>query len=78
MNTINVLNTQYLHSANRTIETISINNKVFYIYNHQGQYFRLFDQKEELGNYLDAKPYKMLCEFYSEEALDNYLLQASK
>jgi len=75
MNTINVLNTQYLHFANRTIETISINDKkVFYLYNHQGQYFKLFDQKEELTNYLNALPYRMVTEFYSEEELDNYLL----
>jgi len=75
MNTINVLNTQHLHFANRTIETLIINEQhTLFLYNHQGQYFKLFDQKKELKNYLNALPYKMLCEFYSEEELDNYLL----
>jgi len=78
-NDVNVIGTEYLHSANRTIETTSVNNeKVFYLYNHQGQYFKLFDQKKELTNYLNALPYRMVTEFYSEEALDDFLLQASK
>jgi hypothetical protein len=33
----------------------------------------LFDQKEELKNYLNALPYRMLTEFYSEEAVDAFL-----
>jgi hypothetical protein len=48
--------------------------KTLYLYNHQGQYYKLFDQKEELTNYLNAMPYRMVSEFYSEEELDNYLL----
>jgi hypothetical protein len=75
MQTINTLHTGYVNFANRTIETVLIGGlKTLFIYNHQGQYYKLFDQKKELTNYLNALPYKMLCEFYSEEELDNYLL----
>jgi len=73
-NLIIQLDVSFLHFANRTIETISINIKVFYLYNHQGQYFKIFDKKKELINYLNALPYRMLTEFYSEEEVDNYLL----
>lgn len=68
------LNTQYHHYANRTIDTLLISgSKKLYLYNHQGQYFKLFDQKEELDNYLNALPYQMLCEFYSEEEVDIFI-----
>ncbi|MEX0996918.1 MAG: hypothetical protein WDZ45_07710 [Flavobacteriaceae bacterium] len=68
------LNTHYHHFANRTIETLLIGgSKKLYLYNHQGQYFKLFDQKEELDNYLKALPYQMLCEFYSEEEVDIFI-----
>jgi len=75
MNSIKVLNTSYLHYSNRTIETLLINEQhTLFLYNHQGQYYKLFDQKKELKNYLNALPYRMVSEFYSEEELDNYLL----
>ncbi|WP_339610832.1 hypothetical protein [uncultured Planktosalinus sp.] len=75
MNKIQLLDTQYLNNANRTIETLLINgSKKLYLYNHQGQYYKIFDQQKELNNYLNAKPYQMLCEFYSEEAVDAFLL----
>ncbi len=73
-NDVNVISMEYLHSANRTLETISINKeKVLYVYNHQGQYYKIFDQKKELTNYLKALLYKMIKEFYNEEELDAYL-----
>jgi|GEM_PF-5871539 len=79
MNKVDLIGTQNVFFANRTLETLIINEQqTLFLYNHQGQYFKVFDQKEELDNYLDAKPYKMLCEFYSEEALDDFLLHASK
>ncbi len=74
MNKIELLDTRYLHYSNRSLETLLINEQqTLYLYNHQGQYYKLFDQKEELDKYLNALPYEMLCEFYSEEALDVYL-----
>jgi hypothetical protein len=67
-------NISYLHFANRTIETISVTiKKVLYIYNHQGQYYKLFDQKKELTNYLNGLPYQILCELYSEEEVDIFI-----
>lgn len=74
MNKIDLIDTQNVFFANRTIETLLINEQqTLYLYNHQGQYFKLFDQKEELDNYLNAVPYKMLGEFYSDEEVDAYL-----
>lgn len=74
MNTIELLDSNYFQSTNRTLETLQINNQqTLYLYNHQGQYYKIFDQKEELDKYLNALPYEMLCEFYSEEALGVYL-----
>lgn len=74
MNKVDLIYTQTVFFANRTLETLLINEQqTLYVYNHQGQYYKLFDQKEELNNYLNAQPYKMLCEFYSEEAVDAYL-----
>jgi hypothetical protein len=79
MNKVDLIDTQNVLFANRTIETLLINEQqTLYLYNHQGQYFKLFDQKKELTNYLNALPYRMVTEFYSEEALDDFLLQASK
>ena len=79
MNKIELQDTNYLHQANRTLETLLINEqKTLYLYNHQGQYYKLFNQKKELDNYLNARPYKMVCEFYSEEAVDEFLEKNSK
>jgi hypothetical protein len=69
------MNNEVYLRANRTIETLLINEQhTLFLYNHQGQYYKLFDQKKELKNYLNALPYRMVSEFYSEEELDNYLL----
>lgn len=74
MNNIQFINTTYLH-PNRTLETLQLpNGQLYYLYNHQGQYYKLFDQKEELDKYLNALPYEMLCEFYSEAAVDVFLM----
>lgn len=74
MNKVDLIDTQNVFFANRTLETLLINEQqTLYLYNHQGQYYKLFDQKEELKNYLNALPYQMVGEFYSEEALDKFL-----
>lgn len=74
MNTISFLNTIYLH-PNRTLETLQLpNGQVYYLYNHQGQYYKLFNEKGELENYLNALPHYMAGEFYSEAAVDVYLM----
>ena len=70
--------TSYINSTNRTIETLQIgSSKKIILYNHQVQYIKLFDQKVELTNYLNALPYRMFNEFYSEEKMDKYLLSLS-
>lgn len=74
MNTIELLDSNYFQSANRTIETLQINGQqTHYLYNHQGEYYKVFNQKQELNKYLNALPYQMVGEFYREEAVDEFL-----
>lgn len=75
MNKVGLLNTQNVFFANRTIETIQLNNgQLYYVYNHQGQYYKVFNNKQQLNNYFENQPYAMLAEFYQEEDLDAFLL----
>jgi hypothetical protein len=70
-----LLNTAYINFANRTLETIQLNNgQLYYVYNHQGQYYKVFDHLEQLHLYFEGRPYKMLVEFYEEYSLDAFLL----
>lgn len=74
MNRVIVIDTKNVYFANRTLETLQLpNGQGYYLYNHQGQYYKLFTQKEELDCYLNALPYTMFREFYSEAALEAYL-----
>ena len=63
---------------NRTLETIQLNNgQLYYVYYHQGQYYKVFDSLKQLDLYFDSKPYEMLKEFYDEGSLDAFLLKHS-
>ena len=76
MNTINTLRTTYLQS-NRTVDTIKLENeeatKYFYLYNHEGLLYRLFDSKTAISDFFNNNPSEFL-EFEDDETLDNYLL----
>lgn len=64
MNKVDLIDKQNVFFANRTIEILLINEQqTLFLYNHQGQYYKLFDQKEEVENYLNALPYQMVCDF---------------
>tara|TARA_R110000850_G_C9994993_1_gene467539 strand:+ start:13048 stop:13284 length:237 start_codon:yes stop_codon:yes gene_type:complete len=78
MNNVVLIDTQNVFFANRTIETLLVKQQTLYLYNHQGQYYKLFEQKKELENYLNAMPYRMLQEFYCEEALDAFLVKGEQ
>jgi hypothetical protein len=75
MNTVTTLRTEYLHFANRSIETVLIGGiKILYIYNHQGQYFKLFESIGTLSNYLSGQKVKTRAEFIDEIEMDEFLL----
>lgn len=35
-----------------------------YVYNHQGQNYKVFNNKRQLDHYFENQPYAMLAEFY--------------
>ena len=77
MNQIQTINTEYLRSS-RTIETIMVSDNkssvVFFLYNYEGNSFRLFSSHVNLINFFLNK-----CEsdfhFCSEIELDDFLVK---
>jgi hypothetical protein len=75
MNKINQLVVEYLKS-NQTIETLKIDEKLVYVYNYEGNQFRLFFEVLELIQFFQfgLEPEKS---FETDEALDMFLFQLS-
>ena len=78
MNTIQTVQVDYINYASRTLETIILTNeemsqKVVYLYNHDGQSFRIFENLLEVANYLHNQPYKVLKEYAQERFVDTFL-----
>lgn len=75
MNTINQLTIDYLKS-NQTIETLNIDEKLVYVYNHEGNHFRLFFEVLGLIQFFQfgLEPENS---FDTDEALDMFLFQLS-
>jgi hypothetical protein len=75
MNKIIQMGCEYL-SPNRTVETISITNKrknkMLYVYNFQGNSFRLFKNKGQLNNFFRGNKSKYK-NFDNEDKLDKAL-----
>ena len=75
MNNIVQMECEYL-SPNRTVETLSITNnrkkKMLYIYNFQGNSFRLFKNKSQLNNFFRGIKSKYK-NFDNEDKLDKAL-----
>ena len=73
MNTINPIETQYLR-ASRTIETLFVANinKVVYVYNYEGNHFRVFAELNDLIQFFQFGVEPKL-DFSSELELDNFL-----
>lgn len=76
MNTIKIINTEYLRS-NRTIETVIVNQgikyTVFWIYNFEGIHFRVFEALLDVIDFFNNSTEAKLS-FNNENELDNYLL----
>ena len=74
MNTIKQCTVDYIKS-NRTVETITIDEKVVYVYNYEGNHYRLFLDVLELIQFFQygLEPKNS---FDTDEELDLYLLQS--
>jgi hypothetical protein len=75
MNTFQTLNTEYLRSS-RTIETVLVSNEdlsqVFFIYNYEGNHFRVFQNHLDLINFFQDKA-ECDFDFGTEDELDWFL-----
>lgn len=75
MNTFQNINTDYIKSS-RSIETVLVSNenlkKLFFIYNYEGNSFRVFENHLDLINFFQNKAE---CNFHfnSEIELDSFL-----
>ena len=75
MNQLQTIKTEYLRSS-RTIETVLVINRklseVFFVYNYEGNSFRVFESHLKLVNFFQDK-----CEsdyhFSTENELDDFL-----
>lgn len=75
MNNFQTIETEYLR-ASRTIETVIVSkndsSKVFFIYNQEGNSFRVFQNLMSLANFFQDKA-EADFHFNSEEELDYFL-----
>ncbi|HTN68956.1 MAG TPA: hypothetical protein VLZ33_05790 [Dysgonamonadaceae bacterium] len=75
MNTFKTINTEYLR-ASRTIETVLVTrndcDKLFFIYNYEGNSYRVFENHLSLIHFFQDKSESDFC-FSSEEELDLFL-----
>lgn len=79
MNAIQTLNTEYIRPS-RTIETILVSkgklNKVFYLYNYEGNSFRLFESHLGLIRFFQDNSESDF-HFSTEQELDFFLSQTN-
>lgn len=75
MNTFKTINTDYLRPS-RTIETVLVtrnnSSKVFFIYNYEGNSFRVFENHWDLINFFQNKVESSF-HFSNEVEIDEYL-----
>lgn len=55
------------------IETKQLQQKLHYIYNYEGVYFRVFELLNDFVNFIDGDDDKCICEFDNEIELENHL-----
>jgi hypothetical protein len=76
MNNFKAIEVDYLRPS-RTIETILVSNdnleRIFFVYNYEGNYFRVFESIIDLINFFDENIESKIY-FENESDLDNYLL----
>jgi hypothetical protein len=77
MNTVETINTEYLHPS-RTIETVLVSDlfykKIFFVYNYEGYSFRLFETIIDLIDFVKGDATQNKFHFKTEEHLDSFLL----
>lgn len=77
MNTFEAINTEYLRSS-RTIETVLVtrdnHQKVFFVYNYEGNSYRVFENHWDLILFFQDKA-ESDHHFGTEDALDEFLLE---
>lgn len=75
MNSFKAINTDYLRSS-RTVETVLVSkgslSKVFFIYNHEGNSFRVFENHLGLINFFQNRAESDF-HFNTEKQLDDFL-----
>lgn len=75
MNTLKTINTEYLRPS-RTIETVLVtrnnSSKVFFIYNYEGNSYRVFDSHMSLINFFQDK-FESDLHFSSDNSLTQFL-----
>jgi hypothetical protein len=75
---IQTIYTEYIRYANRTLECMEISKNQsilhYWIYNYQGNHFRVFDSLLEVFAFLNNQSdNNWIADFDTEEELDNYL-----
>ena len=57
MNTLNTIRTIYFGRASRTIDIILVTSQIdanyFYVYNYEGNSFRVFKTKKDVSNFFN-------------------------
>ena len=79
MNLIEMMHTDYIRYANRSVDCIKHNNNsgtVIYVwvYHYQGIYYRVFDTYATVNAFFSAGINACLCAFDREAALAHFLL----
>ena len=76
MNSINIIKTFEIRTS-RTLDVLSISyedkQKLLFLYNYEGIYYRLFDCKTEVRKFFKCEN-AIFLEFENDEKLDSYLL----
>ena len=71
MEKVKVIASSYFR-ADRSIDTLIINEEVYYVYNYEGWHFRLFNEVVEVIAFFNGEKSHFV-EFETEEELDNYI-----
>jgi hypothetical protein len=79
MNLIEVMHTDYIRYANRSVDCIKLMNHAgavgyVWVYNYQGLHFCVFDTYVKVTAFLNTCTNACLCDFDGEAALDQFLL----
>jgi hypothetical protein len=78
MNQIQVIGTDYIRYASRSIDHLVVSNSnkriELWIYNYEGQHFRVFESVTNAIQHINYSSTNSLIDFDNEDDLDSYLL----